>query len=239
MPETLFAPEQTKTYGGSFDRQPNTPQSMLRRQYNEYDVPVYKLIKPFFSGDQGGAYHHEGSIISFDGIPNETMEPMNDLAESRMERYLRSLPPVVADVPRLKDGRMPELGDILEAMTKQLRPPTPQPLPESAGGAKERVMAALAAGLTADPKDLAELAGAKPIEMPRSADVPAMTGVELDGPVKRGPGRPPKHPVGTVALPSAAPQPAVIMGSVKMDNSGSMMDGPNANLSPGTRVSQG
>lgn len=52
-------------------------------------IPVYKLLEPYF--DRFDVYREKGSYIKLKSEPNLQMEPMNDLAEEEMRKYLTKL----------------------------------------------------------------------------------------------------------------------------------------------------
>lgn len=53
------------------------------------DRPVYRLSEPFFDGQD--QYHEKDKLIIFDGVPNQSMIPMNDLARKRYDGYMDKL----------------------------------------------------------------------------------------------------------------------------------------------------
>ena len=50
-------------------------------------APRYRLLKPLYADDN---YIAEGIEIEFTGVPNETMEPLNDSAKERMTAFLKA-----------------------------------------------------------------------------------------------------------------------------------------------------
>jgi hypothetical protein len=54
----------------------------------ELELPRYRLIKPLFADD---TYFDEESIIDYDGVPNEFMQPLNDAARAQMRAFIDSL----------------------------------------------------------------------------------------------------------------------------------------------------
>lgn len=66
------------------------------------DMPRYELVQAFFAPDH--VLYQEGSILNFDGTPNEWMRPLNAAAERAYENYMRSLP----------DGRSEPLEKVVE-----------------------------------------------------------------------------------------------------------------------------
>lgn len=68
----------------------NPPRMRMDPQIPQ-DRPVYKILdeKGFYGPDD--TLHPEGSIIVLHDVPNENMEPMNDMARERMEAYLDEL----------------------------------------------------------------------------------------------------------------------------------------------------
>jgi hypothetical protein len=55
----------------------------------EVEMPRYRLIQQFFGPDH--ALYEEGMEIFFDGVPNEGMEPLNELATAKMKAYIEGL----------------------------------------------------------------------------------------------------------------------------------------------------
>lgn len=53
------------------------------------DIPVYRILTNFFGPDDH--LYVEGDIIQFSGIPNEEMEPLNDLAREAQTDYFEKL----------------------------------------------------------------------------------------------------------------------------------------------------
>ena len=53
------------------------------------DRPCYKLTEPFF--DPHDNWQAEGTIFKFDGGPNASMMPLNDLARSKYDEYMDRL----------------------------------------------------------------------------------------------------------------------------------------------------
>ena len=55
------------------------------------DKPAYRIltVEGFFGPNDH--LYPEGEMIYFDGIPNEDMEPLNDLAREKMRAYLEAL----------------------------------------------------------------------------------------------------------------------------------------------------
>jgi hypothetical protein len=68
----------------------------------EQELPQYELVQPFYAPDS--VLYQEGTILGFDGIPNEWMRPLNARAEAAYDAYMRSLP----------DGRSEPLEKVVE-----------------------------------------------------------------------------------------------------------------------------
>lgn len=66
------------------------------------ETPLYRLTAPFFGPDN--VLYDEGAEIEFDGCPNAEMQPLNDSAGDKYEKFIRSLP----------DGKTPPLEEIVE-----------------------------------------------------------------------------------------------------------------------------
>ncbi len=67
--------------------------------------PKYRLIEPFYADD---VRFDTGTILEFDGCPNEMMEPLNDEAIEKMEAYQAFL---------AQFGKPKDTGDLMrEAM---------------------------------------------------------------------------------------------------------------------------
>ena len=64
------------------------------------EKPRYKLLKPFYVNDQ---YISEDTEIEWTGVPNEQMEPLNDMAVEKMTAYLSTL----------EGGRTPRVEDLM------------------------------------------------------------------------------------------------------------------------------
>jgi hypothetical protein len=64
------------------------------------EKPRYKLLKAFYVNDQ---YISEDTEIEWTGVPNEQMEPLNDMAVEKMTAYLLTL----------EGGRTPRVEDLM------------------------------------------------------------------------------------------------------------------------------
>lgn len=53
------------------------------------DRPVYRLTEPFF--DPQDNYHPAEKVVVFNGIPNQSMMPLNDLAREKYDAYMDKL----------------------------------------------------------------------------------------------------------------------------------------------------
>lgn len=53
------------------------------------DRPVYRILGNFFGPDCH--LYGEGEIIAFEGEPNEDMEPLNEMAKTRMKAFFDKL----------------------------------------------------------------------------------------------------------------------------------------------------
>lgn len=56
---------------------------------NDSNTPRYRLLSPCYLEDD--TLHVEGEEIWYTGIPNEEMEPLNELARQRSREYIDSL----------------------------------------------------------------------------------------------------------------------------------------------------
>lgn len=72
------------------------------------ELPRYMLIKPLYADD---TFFDEESIIDYDGIPNEYMQPLNEPAIEAMKAYVEKLmdglptPPLADTVERAYQTR--------------------------------------------------------------------------------------------------------------------------------------
>lgn len=81
------------------------------------ETPQYRLVKPFYADD---TYFPEGTIIEFDGTPNEQMEPLNASAMERSRAYIEKLNEGARQIGR--DSR--HLADIVfQEVSKRPREP--------------------------------------------------------------------------------------------------------------------
>jgi len=130
--------------------------------YNQHEYPMYRLLKPFYAEDD--VLYQEDTELTYDGCPNEWMEPLNELARRRLEAYLPSITKKTLD-ERVYDAMRDRPR--VEAMQQQA-------VPMSAPSQVPEVQAT--------------------IVMPKKqADVPLMPNMNIEGQKPhRGPGRPKK-----------------------------------------------
>lgn len=83
---------------------------------------LYKLISPFYCDDTIFEPGPDGLEIVYDGVPNEGMEPLNELARERMTTYLKGL-----DDGMVASGRISrKLEDVIfQEMSNRPREQTP------------------------------------------------------------------------------------------------------------------
>lgn len=60
------------------------------------DKAVYRLTEPFF--DPRDNWHPADKVVVFNGIPNQTMMPLNDIARERYDAYMDKLDEDLAEV---------------------------------------------------------------------------------------------------------------------------------------------
>lgn len=82
------------------------------------EKPLYRLIQPFYVDDilieaeTPGRNGMEPTVIEFEGIPNEAMEPLNGSARENMGKFLATLAAGNRAAGRSGD-RTPPVGDIV------------------------------------------------------------------------------------------------------------------------------
>lgn len=73
------------------------------------EAPRYRLDAPLYAED---VLWPMGKVIEFDGMPNETMSPLNQPARDRMRTF----------VAGLNEGKTPDVADVMfEAMAARPR----------------------------------------------------------------------------------------------------------------------
>jgi hypothetical protein len=95
------------------------------------ETPRYRMLAPMFLEDE--TWRDAGTIIEYNGCPNENMEPLNDTAGRRMKAYQAQLDDGAQAVAELNGrpyrGRLKDLGDqVAEAVAT--RPREPRALPQ-------------------------------------------------------------------------------------------------------------
>src|SRR5690242_12391265 len=66
--------------------------------------PRYRLLAPFYAPND--VHYPVEDIIEFDGVPNESMEPLNRPAEDKLEAYLASLGGYTRDLAEITEEAM-------------------------------------------------------------------------------------------------------------------------------------
>ena len=94
------------------------------------ELPRYELLAPYFAQDH--SLYDEGSVLTYDGIPNEMMRPLNEPAKVAYTNYMRSIPdgktPPLEEIVykamlgRPKDGQEIAVAQIIEALKAMLQP---------------------------------------------------------------------------------------------------------------------
>lgn len=94
------------------------PTMSVRRPSND-DLPLYRALAPLWLEDE--TLHDVGTEIIYLGDPNEHMEPLNEAARERSEKYMQELEDGAREVAhangRQYRGRLRDLGDqVFDAM---------------------------------------------------------------------------------------------------------------------------
>lgn len=83
------------------------------------EVPRYRLLAPLWDSSDCQLWP-EGTVVSFVGVPNDHMEPLNGEAERRLRQHLDHLDKL-AEIKAAMDGRafQRRAGDLADAVAEE------------------------------------------------------------------------------------------------------------------------